>query len=47
MVACERNEQILALLKLLAMGRRDIDEGRWRDAEDVFADLDREDGAGT
>ncbi|CAM3716451.1 type II toxin-antitoxin system Phd/YefM family antitoxin [Castellaniella denitrificans] len=44
--AYEQNEQALALLKLLAMGQRDIDAGLWRDAEDVFADLDREDEAG-
>ena len=39
----ERQEETLALLKLLAMGRGDIEHGRFRDAEDVFADLDKED----
>jgi len=39
----EQQEETLALLKLLAMGARDIEHGRFRDAEDVFADLDKED----
>ena len=41
----ERQEETLALLKLLAMGSRDIEQGRFRDADDVFADLDKEDRA--
>ena len=40
----EQQEETLALLKLLAIGSRDIEHGRFRDVEDVFADLDREDG---
>jgi prevent-host-death family protein len=36
----ERQEETLALLKILAMGNRDIEEGRFRDAEDIFAELD-------
>jgi len=39
----EQQEETLALLKLLAIGSRDIEHGRFRDVEDVFADLDRED----
>ncbi|WP_454762976.1 type II toxin-antitoxin system Phd/YefM family antitoxin [Cupriavidus campinensis] len=39
----EQQEETLALLKLLAMGTRDIAHGRFRDAGDVFADLDKED----
>lgn len=37
----EEQEGTMALLKLLAMGNRDIEEGKFRDAEDVFAELDR------
>lgn len=39
----EQLEETLALLKLLAMGTRDIEQGRFRDADDVFVDLDKED----
>lgn len=39
----EQQEEALALLKILAMGNRDIEQGRVRDAEEVFADLDKED----
>lgn len=39
----EEQEDTMALLKLLAMGNRDIEAGKCRDAEDVFADLDRAD----
>lgn len=37
----EEQEGTMALLKLLAMGNREIEEGKFRDAEDVFAELDR------
>lgn len=37
----EEQEGTMALLKLLAMGSREIEEGKFRDAEDVFAELDR------
>ena len=43
--AYERQEETLALLKLLALGQRDIDAGRMRDADDVFADLEKDDAA--
>lgn len=36
----EAREETLALLKLLALGQRDIDTGRFRPAKDVFHDLD-------
>ena len=36
----EEQEDTMALLKLLAMGNREIEEGKFRDAEDVFADLE-------
>jgi prevent-host-death family protein len=39
----EQQEETLALLKILALGTRDIEHGRFRDVEDVFADLDKED----
>lgn len=39
----EELEDTMALLKLLAMGNREIEEGKFRDAEDVFADLDKAD----
>jgi len=40
----QQPEETLALLKLLALGGRDIEQGRFRDAETVIADLDKEDG---
>jgi predicted transcriptional regulator len=39
----EERENTLALLKLLALGNAEIEQGRFRDAEDVFADLDKAD----
>jgi len=36
----EQQEQTLALLKILAMGNRDIEQGRVRDSGVVFAELD-------
>lgn len=39
----EEQENTMALLKLLAMGNREIEEGKFRDAEDVFAELDKAD----
>lgn len=39
----EEQEQTLALLKILALGNREIEQGRFRNAEDVFADLDKAD----
>jgi prevent-host-death family protein len=41
----EKKEETLALLKLLALGKRDMAEGRYRDADEFFAELDREDQA--
>jgi len=35
----QAHEDTLALLKLLAMGQHDIEQGRFRDAEDVFASI--------
>lgn len=39
----EEHEQTLALLKLLAMGNKEIEQGKFRDADAVFADLDKAD----
>lgn len=39
----EEQEETMALLKLLAMGNREIEEGNFRNAEDLFAELDRAD----
>jgi prevent-host-death family protein len=41
----EKKEETLALLKLLAIGKRAMAEGRYRDADEFFAELDREDQA--
>ena len=38
----EEHEETLALLKLLALGNREIEEGHFRSADEVFADIDRE-----
>jgi len=39
----EEQEETLALLKILAIGNREIEQGTFRDAEDVFAELDKAD----
>ena len=39
----EEQEETMALLKLLAMGNKEIEEGKYRDVEDVFAELDAAD----
>lgn len=39
----EENEEILALLKILALGKHEIEKGRFRSAEEVFAELENED----
>lgn len=38
----EENEQALALLKILALGQKEIDQGQFRPAADVLADLEQE-----
>lgn len=40
----EEQEQTMALLKILALGNKEIERGQFRPASDVFADLIREDG---
>lgn len=39
----EEREDTLALLKILAMGHQEIEQGQFRDAEAVFAELDKVD----
>ena len=39
----EERENTLALLKILAMGNKEIEQGKFRDVEAVFADLDKAD----
>lgn len=39
----EEREDTLALLKILAMGNQEIEQGQFRDAEAVFAELDKVD----
>jgi len=38
----EEQEETLALLKILALGNREIEQGKFRDAENVFAELDEQ-----
>ncbi|GAA5231843.1 type II toxin-antitoxin system Phd/YefM family antitoxin [Verticiella sediminum] len=38
----EEQEQTLALLKMLALGNREIEQSQYRGAADVFAELDKE-----
>ncbi|MEN2708770.1 type II toxin-antitoxin system Phd/YefM family antitoxin [Sphingomonas sp. NPDC092331] len=35
----EKDQETLALLKILALGQKDIEAGRYRPADEVFADL--------
>jgi prevent-host-death family protein len=37
----EENRDTMALLKILAMGKKQIDEGKVRPARAVFADMDK------
>ncbi len=39
----EEQANTLALLKILALGNREIEQGKFRNAEDVFAELDKVD----
>jgi prevent-host-death family protein len=36
----EADQQTLALLKILAVGQKQIEQGKFRDIDDVFAELD-------
>lgn len=37
----EEQEQTVALLRILACGNKEIEQGKSRDAEEVFAELDK------
>lgn len=37
----EEQEQTLALLKILALGNKQIEQGQFRDVEDAFVELDK------
>jgi prevent-host-death family protein len=37
----EEQEETLALLKILALGNREIEQGHFRPADDVLAELDK------
>ncbi|TAL50083.1 MAG: type II toxin-antitoxin system Phd/YefM family antitoxin [Methylovulum sp.] len=39
----EEQEETFALLKILALGNREIEQGKYRDANNVFAELDKAD----
>jgi hypothetical protein len=39
----EENEETLALLKILAMGNKQIEAGEFQSADEVFAELDKAD----
>ena len=39
----EEQEETLALLKILALGNREIESGQFRSAKEVFAELDKDD----
>lgn len=39
----EELEQTLALLKILALGQRELEQGQFRASSEVFADLDQDD----
>ncbi|MBB5460240.1 type II toxin-antitoxin system Phd/YefM family antitoxin [Paraburkholderia sp. Cpub6] len=39
----EGQQQTLALLKILALGQKAIDTGKFREVDDVFTELDEED----
>jgi prevent-host-death family protein len=38
-ISYEKTQETLALLKILALSNRDIEEGRYRPAKEVFTDL--------
>lgn len=41
----EEHEETLALLKILALGNKEIEQGKFRSADEVFAELDNGDAA--
>lgn len=41
----EEHEETLALLKILALGNKEIEQGKFRSVDEVFAELDNGDAA--
>ena len=41
----EEQAETLAMLKLLALGNKEIEAGQYRPADDVFAELERQEAA--
>ena len=39
----EEHEETLALLKILALGNREIEQGKFRSAADIFEEMDKDD----
>ncbi len=39
----EEHEETLALLKILALGNREIEQGKFRSATDIFEEMDKDD----
>jgi len=39
----EEHQEALALLKILALGNREIEQGKFKSADEVFAEMDRDD----
>ena len=39
----EEQEETLAILKILALGNREIEQGYFRPASELFAEMDKED----
>jgi hypothetical protein len=37
----KEHERTVALLRLLSLGNKEIEHGKFRDAEEVFAELDK------
>ena len=38
----EEHEETLALLKILALGNREIEQGKFRSAADIFEEMDKD-----
>ena len=39
----EEHEETLALLKILALGNREIEQGKFRSTDDIFEEMDKDD----
>ncbi|MBC7414897.1 MAG: hypothetical protein H7327_08195 [Herminiimonas sp.] len=40
--SCAENKETLALLKVLALGQKSYEEGKYSSADDFFAEMDKE-----